>query len=461
MAGNTCIPLELAAAVQNARPKCPYYLSGPWGCRKGAKCPLRHSDEIASGVHLAHVTRMVGEDGLSSIVLRPPLTAALVKYFKDLNLEVPLTQGELWQLNSVANETGCETSVITFRLVHMVEPDLAVIGQAKVQNGVMIDGAWHGSTSKVAPFLVHGTTCKLALAALADGYLRASPGVGKCGDGIYGFAIPDANRSNLALGWDRTVAGGYNGGAMFCMCTQNVPVVKTKSGSVVPTGCLSNQGDQFAAGPRTAVYHSITFSIDCLVGMLSDNLMANGYGPRLHAALRSVQDYLHDQREASSSGAAPSARAPTESICILNQAVVPPKVGLLLAPRQPLHPPPPPPPKQQYHNEPEQPVPQRQQQWNPQQLPQAPKCDKEPSVEELLGTQTVMDVMKSVRFGTAEFSGEVESESQKAGDDDWGTWQPSDALQSTTGAQWTHRPPVATSSSSSSGRANLRYAPYQ
>ena len=185
----------------------------------------------------------------------PPLTAALAKYFADRNLEVPLTQGETWQL---PNGIGA----ITFQLVHMVEPDLEVVGQAKVRSGAWIDKNWHGSTGKEVSYLVHGTSCRLALQALADGCLIAGPGVGKCGDGIYGLAAPDATRSSLTLGWNRTVSGGYNGGAMFCMCAKDVPVVKLKSGAVVPKGCLSQQGDQFAAGPCTISYCSVTFSVD-------------------------------------------------------------------------------------------------------------------------------------------------------------------------------------------------------
>ena len=311
---------------------------------------------------------------------------------------------------------GRETSVITFRLVHMVEPNLQVVGQAKVQGGVYINDAWHGSTGKAAPYLVHGTTCSLALKALECGFLRGNPGVGKCGEGIYGFAIPDASRSSLNLGWDRTVSGGYNGGAMFCMCAEGVPVVKIKSGSVVPMGCLGNSGDQFAAGPSTISYHSVSFSVDCIVGAVSDSLMAGGYGPQLHDALRAVQAYLQDQRNAaSSSQAAPSSKAPAEYIRILNQSVVPPKVGALLAARQPLPPPPPPPPKllqqlpqqqqQQQHHEQllhqtQQPVQQQQplQPELPQQLPQpmqrTPQHGDEPNLEALLGASTVMDEMR-------------------------------------------------------------------
>ena len=416
MAGSEFIPADLAAAVQAARPKCPYWNSGPKGCRKGAKCPLRHSEEIASGVHLAHVTRLMGEDGLSSIVLRPPLTAALVKYFADRNLEVPLTQGELWELKTPECEMGRGTSVITFRLVHMVEPDLQVVGQAKVQGGVYVDGNWHGSTGKAAPYLVHGTTCVLALQALGCGFLRGNPGVGKCGEGIYGFAVPDASRSSLNLGWERTVSGGYNGGAMFCMCAEGVPVVKLKGGAVVPKGCLGNSGDQFAAGPSTIAYHSVTFSVDCIVGAVTDTLMASGYGPQLHDALRAVQNYLQDQRNAArSSQATPSSKAPAEYIRILNQSVVPPKVGSLLAARQPLPPPPPPPPKllqqlpqqQRHHEQPlrhvQQPVQQQQplQQEPPQELPQpmqTPHHGDDPSLEALLGASTVMDEQRLRRW---------------------------------------------------------------
>ena len=434
MAGSAYIPLELAAAVQDARPKCPYWSSGPRGCRKGTKCPLKHSHEIESGVHLAHVTRLVGEDGLSSIVLRPPLTAALVKYFKDLKVDVPLMQGEQWQLKS---EAGRETSVITFRLVHMVEPDLAVIGKTKLQNGVYIGSAWCGRTGKEAPFLVHGTSCKLALSALADGYLRASPGVGKCGDGIYGFSVPDDSRASLTWGWNRTLGGGYNAGAMFCMGTQSIPVVKTKSGTTFPAGCLSNLGDQFAAGPCTVVYHSATFSMDCIVGELSDNLLASGYGVELHKALRSVQYYLQGQRAASSAGAAQSAaKAPAESVRILNQAVMPPKVSSLLASRLPV-PPPPPPPRQHKQQEPMQ---------NPQQLTQSLGHHTDPTLEELLDTPTVMDLKKPKVVSAASDNGCGGDEPQM---------RQSDVLWART-AGWG---PAAPSSSSSSGVAQPPPAP--
>ena len=50
--------------------------------------------------------------------------------------------------------------------------------------------------------------------------------------------------------------------------------------------------DQFAIGPDTASYQSVTFSADALVGALAKQLDAAGYSDQLHTALRTVSQYM-------------------------------------------------------------------------------------------------------------------------------------------------------------------------
>ena len=55
--------------------------------------------------------------------------------------------------------------------------------------------------------------------------------------------------------------------------------------------------DQFAIGPDTASYESVTFSADALVGALAEQLDAVGYSNQLHPALRRVAQYLRGELE--------------------------------------------------------------------------------------------------------------------------------------------------------------------
>ena len=68
---------ELVDAVRDARAVCTFYGTSR-GCRKGAKCPLRHVDSEASDRRLPLVTRAITREGKEIYTLRPPLTHAVI-----------------------------------------------------------------------------------------------------------------------------------------------------------------------------------------------------------------------------------------------------------------------------------------------------------------------------------------------------------------------------------------------
>ena len=55
--------------------------------------------------------------------------------------------------------------------------------------------------------------------------------------------------------------------------------------------------DQFAIGPDTASYESVTFSAGVLVGAFAEQLDAAGYSNQLHTALRRVEQYMAGELE--------------------------------------------------------------------------------------------------------------------------------------------------------------------
>ena len=117
------IPAELARAVEAARPAFPFWgLSR--GCRKGKKCPLRHSD-CSETVHLPHVSRHLLEDGRTVINLRPPLLKGLERYFRSRDQLLPVSHGEFWRLDD-----GSE--MVTYATPLMVEQDAYSCRQAEI-----------------------------------------------------------------------------------------------------------------------------------------------------------------------------------------------------------------------------------------------------------------------------------------------------------------------------------------
>jgi uncharacterized protein YqfA (UPF0365 family) len=89
--------------------------------------------------------------------------------------------------------------------------------------------------------LLHGTSVSNALSILCDGRINPSPGI--AGDGIYGFEVKSEDKAGIEAAWERTVAGGYNWGAVFLMRCGGI-VVKTKSTNTIPVGAVGKNRDQ-------------------------------------------------------------------------------------------------------------------------------------------------------------------------------------------------------------------------
>jgi hypothetical protein len=330
------LPRELAVAIEQAKPVCPFYNTGhSRGCRKGAKCPLRHtklSDLMADGaagplqIRLPHVSRVV-QDGQVKMCLRPPLFQSLQMFFEAGPTTCPLAGSEIWNIGS--------EQLVTFQCSIPPEVDSANAAAARVAAGANVvysGGAtkWHGVST--APgldadqaFFVHGTTLEASLAILRDGKIRVGPGI--CGEGVYAFNIPDGSNESIAAGWERCRAGQYNWGALFLLRVDRPTVFKLSKDAVVPSGCVGHLRDQYSLGAQAAVMVSVTWVLDGIVGAVGKELDRLGYTAALHTALRNVQDFLNNaggQKLRAMSAEASSSTGqwrPKSSIRLLNNIV--------------------------------------------------------------------------------------------------------------------------------------------
>ena len=250
---------------------------------------------------------------------------ALDAYFQEKDCINPLTHGVSWKLDG--------EEVITYQLVHMVEPGNTAA--ARIQGGCHIQtacasgsadtpppkAAWRGDTHRRVPYIAHATGCEAALQILCDGHIKTNPG--NYGIGIYGYAAEDDSEKSIGKIWER--GRFYNRGASFLLQTDGVVCVKMNSvqDEIVPEGvmgCHGRGGDtQFLAGPRTVRYHSVTFAVQGLLESLDSQLARSGYGAKLHAALQQVASFTAGGGAASSSN---SRRAvPGDSVELLNRIV--------------------------------------------------------------------------------------------------------------------------------------------
>ncbi len=291
------LPVDLLAAVTNARRRCKWFEQGL--CKRGSKCHLMHykgdDEEINDTTRLLPYASAAEVDGKLQLCLRPPLSIALQAYFgcPKRAWDMPMQSGK--QLDS---------NLVMFPLQHMLERDEVVCEGARSVGYVAFPGGTKNMSTKMEmPKLVmHGTTVEAALSICKDGCARAGPGI--CGDGVYCFQVdggldggaPDPQL--IIATWKNCQRSGYNHGAAIIVEPSGI-LVKGNSLQVVPPGALAfmersgkdKTFTQFAAHPRSVQYVYALFITDALVGFLQEH-MPVGYSVALHTALRRAQEYI-------------------------------------------------------------------------------------------------------------------------------------------------------------------------
>ena len=76
------VPKRLVEAVNHARPLCIFHQM-PKGCKKGAKCPQRHTGASNNDVSLPYMSFSRDKDGQVKCTLRPPLNESWDYIFKE------------------------------------------------------------------------------------------------------------------------------------------------------------------------------------------------------------------------------------------------------------------------------------------------------------------------------------------------------------------------------------------
>ena len=249
--------------------------------------------------HLPHVSRHLGDDGATIIHLRPPLLKGLELYFRSRGKPLPLSHGEIWQMEGSAD-------VVTYATPLMVEQNVFSCRQAEIAGSICINGeTFYKSSKEFSRHLVHGTTIQNALDILCCGHINAGPGIA---EGIYAFEIPygseapGEDRKSLAAGWQRCATGGYNHGAIFLLQTDGI-LVKSSWKNVIPAGCVGYLRDQYSAAPGSVQYKSVTFDLRGLLGAIGEHMDGLGYSAEMHDALIAIQNHLRQGGPAPAGGA--------------------------------------------------------------------------------------------------------------------------------------------------------------
>jgi hypothetical protein len=206
--------------------------------------------------------------------------------------------------------------------------------------------------------ILHSTSVEAALNILKDGQIMPSPGI--AGEGIYCFAIADADDKTDAFeqAWLRGATGGYNRGAAFVLEVKGI-CCRAKPGdadAVVPPGAILLAKDQYAAHPTAVSYYSVTFQRDALISAIGKAMDEQGYSAALHKALVDIQAHLKS----------PSGPPPAQAVTLLNEIVQSGKQQPMAKQQRQQ--------QQQLDAEPQQP--QQPQQWQSQWQPQQPQQEQ-------------------------------------------------------------------------------------
>ena len=290
-------PKELLVALDAARPVCKFYLTKK-GCKQGSSCKLRHgeSDDVVNA-YLPHVSRHDGPEG-TTITLRPPLPAAIQKFFGAHNF-APIALG--------ASRATSRKQLLCYQLLYMQEPDAEACRNADT-SGYAKDGQgkWVGKSGSVSiPYptaMCHGTSVEKMLQILLHGSIKPGPGI--AGDGVYGFGVEvedggSISEEEMLKAWDRCVTGGYvHGAAIFFKCKPGI-LVKGRAKLALGPGMVSYKKDQLAAHPSVMQYDSVLVDVECLVAALGRYLDSVGYTATLHKCLMNIRDYMDKNKQVS------------------------------------------------------------------------------------------------------------------------------------------------------------------
>ena len=196
--GAESLPAELVDAVAKARPPCTRFAS-TGRCKKGSKCRLLHVSKSGFQLNRFRLPYMSLENG--QMMLRPPVGEALAQFFSEAGTRNPLESGSSWI------DPGCGQTMVTYKLQFMQPPDLEACLAAST---VGLQGFHASGSTRVGPWLMHGTSVESALGILLSGSIIPGPGI--VGEAVYAFTVDAAgdepSDQELQAAWIRCQTGG-------------------------------------------------------------------------------------------------------------------------------------------------------------------------------------------------------------------------------------------------------------
>ena len=307
------VPKHLVEAVNHARPLCIFHQM-PKGCKKGAKCPQRHTGASNNDVSLPYMSFSRDKDGQVKCTLRPPLNESWDYIFKEKGVPRRVSKG------SIKLSSGKE-DLRMYQLGYMSVPSpkaKEAMSQGGIQRWTWRKNehkwkyTWQGATGRVnlECFFIHGTTVENAIQAILDGGLKPTTfETAKdpiCGvPGVYFSELPSMDEEDIIRAWHQNKSSGYNLGAVIICKLVGAPLNNDKTGqkTVIEEGMISTKiGSkgvlQIAAHEDCIGYVAAVFNEELLnscLGKVMERL--RGYSPGMHESLKAVKAFLESGTE--------------------------------------------------------------------------------------------------------------------------------------------------------------------
>ena len=302
------VPKRLVEAVNHARPLCIFHQMRR-GCKKGAKCPQRHTGASNNDANLPHMSFERDKDGQVKCTLRPPLNESWNCIFKEKDVPRRVLKG------SIKISSG-EEDLRMYQLGYMSGPSpkaKEAMSSGGIQrwtwrkNEQAWKHTWQGVTGRVnlECFFIHGSTVENATQAILDGALKPTTfETAKdpiCGvPGVYFSELPSLDEEDIIRAWHQNKSSGYNRGAVIICKLVGAPLNNDKTGqnTVIEEGMISTKiGSkgvlQIAAHENCIRYVAAVFNEDLLnsyLGKVMERL--RGYSPSMHESLKAVKAFL-------------------------------------------------------------------------------------------------------------------------------------------------------------------------
>ena len=189
------VPKHLVEAVNHARPLCIFHQM-PKGCKKGAKCPQRHTGASNNDVSLPYMSFSRDKDGQVKCTLRPPLNESWDYIFKEKCVPRRVLKGSI-------NISSGKEDLRMYQLGYMSVPSpkaKEAMSQGGIQRWTWRKNewkyTWQGATGRVnlECFFIHGTTVENAIQAILDGGLKPTTF-----EGVYFSELPSMDEEDIIV----------------------------------------------------------------------------------------------------------------------------------------------------------------------------------------------------------------------------------------------------------------------